>query len=115
MTTQELTRQQLRELEAELLAERARVERTLEPQLAGDGATSLTPEAAARVPTTDEGGVAVALATRTQARYAAILDALERLAAGTYGTCAGCNARIPFGRLLVMPETTRCVACGPRL
>ena len=92
-----LTRSQRRELEGELLAERARLERSMDAPGAG------------------EGGVALALATRTHARYAAILDALSRLATGSYGACAGCNARIPYGRLLVMPEATRCVACGPRL
>ena len=110
-TSQGLTTKQLRELETELLRERARLERSLELQSAGDAAVT---GVASRRPTTEEGGVALALSTRTHARYAAILDALTRLAAGTYGVCAACNGRIPYGRLLVMPETTRCVACGPR-
>jgi RNA polymerase-binding transcription factor DksA len=112
---QKLTRKQVRELEVELLAERARLERLLELQSAGDAATAPTVGVVPRVPATQEGGVALALATRTHARHAAIIEALTRLAAGTYGVCGGCNGRIPFGRLLVMPETTRCVTCGPRL
>jgi len=110
IATQELTRKQLQELEAELLAERARLERSLDLQSTGDAPTA---DVGPRLPATD-GGVAPALATRNQERYAAILDALTRLAAGTYGVCAGCNGGIPYGRLLAMPETTRCVACGPR-
>lgn len=113
--SQELTRNQLRELETELLAERARLERSLELQSDGGAATSPTVGVASRVPASEEGGVALALATRTRARYAAIVDGLTRLADGTYGVCADCNGRIPYGRLLVMPEATRCVTCGPRL
>jgi DnaK suppressor protein len=114
MTTKELTRKQLHELEAELLAERARLERSLELQGDRGLETGAVAGAVPRVPASEEGGVALALATRTQARYAAILDALTRLAAGTYGICAGCNGRIPYGRLLAMPEATGCVTCGPR-
>jgi DnaK suppressor protein len=115
MTTKELTRKQLQELESELLAERARLQRSLELQGDSGAGTGAAVDAVPRVPASEEGGVALALVTRTHARYTAILDALTRLAAGTYGICAGCNGRIPFGRLLVMPEATRCVACGPRL
>jgi DnaK suppressor protein len=111
--SQELTRKQLTELEAELVAERARLERSLESQGEGDAATTLG--IGPRVPTSEEGGVALALAARTHARYTAILDALSRLAAGTYGLCAQCNGPIAYGRLLVMPETTHCLTCGPRL
>jgi DnaK suppressor protein len=110
---QELTKKELRELEAELVAERARLERSLEVQ--SDGVAGPAVGFAASAPTTEAGGVALALATRTHDRYSAILDALARIDAGTYGVCVSCDGRIPFGRLLVMPETARCVACGPRL
>jgi DnaK suppressor protein len=113
--SQRLTNKQLRELERELLAERARLERSLEIQSDGDASAASILDVEPRVPVSEEGGVALALATRTHGRYAAIVDALTRLTAGTYGICAGCNGRIPFGRLLVMPEATRCVTCGPRL
>jgi DnaK suppressor protein len=113
--TRGLTTKQLREIEEELLGERARLKRSMEMQTASDGATTVASRFATRAPASEEGGVALALATRTHARYAAILDALTRLAAGAYGVCVSCNGRIPYGRLLVMPEATRCVACGPRL
>ncbi len=113
--SQQLTKKQLREVERELLAERARLERSLEIQREGDAGAAATVGAMPRVATTEEGGVALALATRTHGRYAAIVDALTRLDAGTYGICVGCDGPIPFGRLLVMPEATRCITCGPRL
>lgn len=41
-----------------------------------------------------------------------LLRALQRMAEGTYGTCARCGRPIPLGRLQVMPATQHCVACG---
>ena len=38
-------------------------------------------------------------------------DALDRMAAGTYGTCESCQAPIPFERLEAIPETRFCVLC----
>lgn len=111
-TSRALTKKQLQQLEAELVAERARLERALDIQ---NGVNATTFGGPARVPASEESGVALALATRAHARYAAVVTALERLAAGTYGTCAGCSAPIPFGRLLVMPEARGCVTCGPRV
>lgn len=108
----ELTTKQLQQLESELLRERARLERSLEVRSVSDDATD---GVVTRAPASEEGGVALALATRTNARYAAVLNALSRLTAGTYGICTACNSRIPFGRLLVMPEATACVTCGPRV
>lgn len=40
--------------------------------------------------------------------------ALERLDAGTYGTCVKCGNDIPAGRLEIMPESLRCVRCAAR-
>jgi RNA polymerase-binding transcription factor DksA len=33
-------------------------------------------------------------------------------AAGEYGLCARCGGLIPFGRLLVMPESAECGSCS---
>ena len=109
MTTQNtLTRVQLRELEAELHGERARLERLME-----DHAIARAPAAA--IDGHGDGGsevyAAAGVQTRTDARYDSIVAALERLAAGTYGICTGCAQAIPYGRLIVMPEATSCVAC----
>jgi RNA polymerase-binding transcription factor DksA len=99
---QALTRAQLRELERELRSERARLER------------SMTTESGARSPTSAEEGLGLALASRTRARHATLVDALRRLESGTYGTCASCQSPIPYGRLLAMPEAAHCVTCGAR-
>jgi DnaK suppressor protein len=42
----------------------------------------------------------------------AVAAALERLDAGTYGTCVRCGERIPAARLEVRPMAETCVACA---
>ena len=37
--------------------------------------------------------------------------ALERIAAGTYGTCSRCGQEIPEERLAAVPYAVLCVAC----
>jgi RNA polymerase-binding transcription factor DksA len=54
---------------------------------------------------------ALQLAQLTSNTAAAVEDALQRLAAGTYGTCEGCGRRIPLARLRAVPETRLCVGC----
>lgn len=105
---QTLTPAQLRELEAELLHERARLERALDLKAQANGwmPDSDIPDAISN------GGVA--LQPQARLRYEAIVDALNRMAGGTYGACVTCGQPIPYGRLVVMPETTRCVSCPPR-
>lgn len=52
------------------------------------------------------------LRDRERTRLALIQEALARLEAGSYGRCTGCGAEIPYGRLLVFPETPTCQGCG---
>ena len=47
---------------------------------------------------------------RAEARQ--ITFALQRIEAGTYGTCANCGADIPAERLEAQPIATRCLACA---
>jgi RNA polymerase-binding transcription factor DksA len=42
-------------------------------------------------------------------------DALARMDAGTYGTCANCGRPIPPARLEVRPFAEHCVACAENL
>lgn len=45
-------------------------------------------------------------------QLAAIRAALERVKAGTYGTCARCGQAIPAERLEYLPETPYCAKCN---
>lgn len=40
--------------------------------------------------------------------------AVERYEEDKLGTCLRCGEEIPFGRLKIMPYTTRCVLCSGR-
>lgn len=44
-----------------------------------------------------------------------VADALERVAAGTYGLCEDCGKRIPAARLEANPAAVRCVECQKRV
>jgi DnaK suppressor protein len=43
--------------------------------------------------------------------YEAVLGALARVQAGTYGTCVRCGVPIGFERLLAMPAAELCIEC----
>jgi len=108
-TARRLNQLQLQDLEAELHSERARLERSIMAQEAArhDGGDYESGYDLAN----GNGVNGVGLQTNTSARLEAIVAALARLADGTYGICSSCGARISYGRLVVMPETTLCVAC----
>jgi DnaK suppressor protein len=55
-----------------------------------------------------------ALLLSARSRLVALDAALSRVEQGTYGTCTGCGAAIPAGRLLARPDTSTCVACAGR-
>jgi RNA polymerase-binding transcription factor DksA len=42
----------------------------------------------------------------------AIEAALERIAAGTFGSCVGCGEAIPTTRLRAQPAAINCLACA---
>lgn len=60
------------------------------------------------------GNVAVvsALEAEASAEIAAIDAALERLAAGTYGTCVTCGDAISVARLEARPASAECLDCA---
>lgn len=45
-------------------------------------------------------------------QLAAVVAALRRLAAGTYGTCLRCRSRIAKARLEALPEAALCADCA---
>ena len=56
--------------------------------------------------------VAAARDARAPERVLRILEAISRMRTGSYGICTSCQDPIPFSRLLAIPETTTCIACG---
>lgn len=53
-----------------------------------------------------------ALAQQARAHLAEIDDALERLAAGTYGICVECGEPIAPSRLEARPAARTCITCA---
>ncbi|MBO0713935.1 MAG: TraR/DksA C4-type zinc finger protein [Acidimicrobiales bacterium] len=51
------------------------------------------------------------VAEQCQRSLAEIEAALDRLKAGTYGTCEGCGGPIPSQRLEIIPASRLCVEC----
>jgi DnaK suppressor protein len=49
-----------------------------------------------------------------EVRATEVEDALRRLRRGTYGICVDCGRPIAKGRLEVLPEAARCIACQRR-
>lgn len=112
-TVEILSPSNLAELERALHAERARLERFLPPvpSVDTDPATGMEH---GEIPMSDGGDEPFAPTPRqADARLNAVLDALTRIREGRYGTCIRCGAGIPFGRLIVLPESDHCVGCGP--
>ena len=54
---------------------------------------------------------AKALTESTRQALADTVDALERMADGTYGRCDRCNLDIPIERLEILPHARFCVPC----
>ena len=109
--TYPLTPSQLRGLEAELRRERARLERSMAADAAGEVAPAGESGRSVQPSGSSDGGVGLALRGRARHRHDAVLESLRRLEDGTYGTCAACQVPIPYGRLLALPEATHCVDC----
>ena len=51
------------------------------------------------------------LSERGREKLKQIEEALERIEDGSFGTCEQCEAKIPKGRLKVLPFSTTCVDC----
>ena len=60
---------------------------------------------------TEESGIAHAEQIALKGRLHAVLDALERVKAGTYGVCLKCGNAIGADVLDAVPESLYCVAC----
>jgi RNA polymerase-binding transcription factor DksA len=64
---------------------------------------------------TSEQNVALGLLQNEQQVLNAILAALDRLDAGTYGKCEKCGKEIPEERLQALAYASRCVDCEQRV
>ena len=61
-----------------------------------------------------EKGVNEAILSRSKARLVRLENAMERIEAGSYGTCLKCKQDMPMGRLEAVPEALICVNCASK-
>ena len=55
--------------------------------------------------------LALAMTEMEMAELNAVQEALDRMAAGTYGACTDCGKHIALARLQATPEAARCIGC----
>jgi len=58
---------------------------------------------------------ALNIATGESLRLREVADALERIEAGTFGICEGCDEAIPRKRLEAFPAARYCIKCKSKL
>ncbi|MDX1390367.1 MAG: TraR/DksA family transcriptional regulator [Acidobacteriota bacterium] len=109
-----LTDAQRDELAAELERQLARLERSMAITDEALRTVELDQTAVGRLSRMDSlqnQNMSKGLRDREVVRLSQIREALERLAAGSYGLCTRCGGIIPFERLFVFPEAPECAAC----
>ncbi len=62
-------------------------------------------------PVTTARELALAMTEMEIAELNALQEALDRMAAGTYGACTDCGKDIALARLQATPEAARCIGC----
>lgn len=109
-----LTAEQTAQLRDELQRNLIRLERSM--ALKGNGRPGEIDQSAvgrlSRIEALQNAGLTKNLHERERAQLEAVIDALRRLEAGSYGVCTACHGPIRFERLLVYPETRTCSQCG---
>jgi DnaK suppressor protein len=110
-----LSRDQQDELRAELERQLRRLEKSMKLSEEASRTVELDQAAVGRLSRMDSlqsQSMARSLAERERVRRTLILEALQRVEAGTYGACAECGTGIAYGRLLLLPEASHCGGCG---
>ena len=100
----EKLREQLEERLASLQSRLSSIKRDVTQSHSGDSAEQ------AQERENDE--VVDAIGNETAQSIRIVQSALERIADGTYGTCATCGEQIARERLEAIPEATHCVSCA---
>ena len=98
----ELINKEIRELRLTI----ERVKETVQPVAPDDAIGRLT-----RMEAINAKSISEANLRSSKVRLGNLEHALEQLDDPEFGICAGCDEPIPFGRLMVMPESKMCVKC----
>jgi DnaK suppressor protein len=111
-----LTSEQLDQIRDELKRTLSRLERSTQTSLERRS-TEIdqgTVGRLSRIEAIQNQGLIRTLHEREQLQMEQVMEALERIASGSYGICTDCRAPILFERLSIFPETRTCNHCGDR-
>jgi DnaK suppressor protein len=101
-------------LREELETQRSSLRRELEELGFGSEGLSYDPNFADSSQVTAERGETEALATTLTTNLIDVEHALEKIDAGTYGTCEGCHGEIAPARIEAMPAARLCINCAAK-
>ncbi len=101
-------------LREELEVQRASLRLELAELGYGSEGLSYDPNFADSSQVTAERGETEALGTTLTANLVDVEHALERIEAGTYGTCESCQGEIVAARLEAMPAARFCITCAAK-
>jgi DnaK suppressor protein len=99
-------------LREELEVQRASLRLELSELGYGSEGLSYDPNFADSSPVTAERGETEALGMTLTANLVDVEHALEKIEAGTYGTCESCHGDIVEARLEAMPAARFCITCA---
>ncbi|WP_372751857.1 TraR/DksA family transcriptional regulator [Labilibaculum sp.] len=51
---------------------------------------------------------------KKESQYTALKNALKNIDSDDFGKCIKCGKMIPIGRIMIMPESKKCVNCANR-
>ncbi len=94
--------------------EKQNLESKLEELGLGGAGLTYDPNFADSSQVTAERGEVEALAAKLRDALDDVLEALEKLAKGSYGTCESCGQPIDPVRLEAMPATRYCINCASK-
>ena len=119
-----LTKDQLQELKSALLEQRDNLQRHFESNMEDGAPTASLKDSTGELSSYDNHPADAGTETFERSRDLAVddtltdefnqvIDALERMEKGTYGTCVTCGQDIPFERLQAIPYTAYCIDDTP--
>ncbi len=103
--------EELKKFEESLLALRDQLSHEIKDLIVGADMGNDAGDDDEEVDKAEEAGIASAEALVFKERLHQVLDALERMKAGTYGTCESCGGAIGYDVLEVDPESRECKVC----
>ena len=112
-TMQELNKA---EIETQIIDRISKLEKEIE--MLKDLTQPISPDCAigrvSRMDAINNKSVNEAALRKKESQYIALKDALKNIDSDDFGKCIKCGQTIPLGRIMIMPESKKCVNCANR-